>query len=152
MFFWITLPVVLCILTFFWYKSGFPIEFSKETIRQAMTGIREEMLFTVFLTKLLFQILITYFKMKQIWIIGISVFVSALIFAFLHIGKWDFIHFIKNIPVFFMYRIFYFLTGSFIVGLVFHNISNNQFLALPIVIGFYMIVICLDWIMKKIKN
>lgn len=147
--FWVVLAAVLVFVGYFWYREGLPAVLSVQTIRQAMTGVWEELISTVFFTLLLAKYFRTIQKMSPLSAKALAVVISALVFTLLHYGRWDAAEASVNTLSFIFYRATFVFTGTFLAGLVIHGVSNGQFMAFPLLLAFYGILGFINWRRKS---
>lgn len=141
--------VVLVIMSvyagYFWYIEGVPIDFDIQTVRQALTGIWEELISTVFFTFLLTKYFQAFHRLGPASAKILAIIISAAVFTLIHYGRWSVAGVLVNTLSFIVYRAVYAFAGTFLAGLVVHGTSNDQFLAFPLLLAFYGIVAFLNW-------
>lgn len=149
--FWVTFLITVVFFFLNWFNSEFIVSFGLTTISQALTGIWEELIYTVLLTYLLLRYFQIYLKIKELYAKLLAVVVSALIFTLVHLpyGIWSFDEIIYNTITFIIYRLIYIFIGTFFYGMVLHGTSKAEFMALPILIIFYTLFALINWKIKK---
>ena len=86
--FWVALLVTCVYVGYFWYMEGLPTDFGTRTIRQALTGIWEELISTVFFTLLLTKYFRTLPRLSAVSAKTLAVVISAIVFTLIHYGQW----------------------------------------------------------------
>jgi hypothetical protein len=143
--FWVVLVVIFIYVGYFWYGEGLPAGFDIRTVRQALTGIWEELISTVFLTLLLDRYFQIFHRLRPQSAKILAVVISAVAFALLHYGRWDVAEASVNVLSFIAYRAVYAFAGTFLAGLVIHGVSNGQFMAFPLLLAFYGVIAFFNW-------
>lgn len=149
--FWMTFIVTVSYVGYFWYVEGMPADLSTQTIRQALTGVWEELISTVFLTALLIKYFRTLPRIRIIIARTLAVGISALLFTLLHYGVWTQNEIIGNSISFIVYRVIYAFVGTSFFGIAVHGVSNGSYMAFPFLLIFYASIALINWRTKKIK-
>jgi len=143
--FWVVLAVTSVFVGYFWYAEGLAAELGFRTLRQALTGVWEELISTVFFTFLLIKYFRTLQRLSPLSGKVLAVVLSAIVFTLLHYGSWSIGEASFNTLSFVAYRAVYAFAGTFLPGLVLHGVSNSQFMAFPFLLAFYGILAFLNW-------
>ena len=147
--FWMTFVVTAGYVGYFWYVEGMPADFSTQTLRQALTGVWEELISTVFLTALLIKYFRTLPKLNTLMVNTLAVGISALLFTLLHYGEWTQNEIIGNTISFIVYRVIYAFVGTSFFGIAVHGVSNGNYMAFPFLLTFYFAIAFLNRRTKK---
>lgn len=149
---WIVIFFALAFWGYFWYADGFPMNFGQDTVYQFLTGVLEELIYTVFFVIIIKKYFQTYHAMKTYKSKILAVFITAIVFSLMRLrfGIWTFGEGLFNTASFLVYRLLYAFTGTFFFGLIAHGVtSNNQYMGLPLAVAFYAVITLLNWRMKK---
>ena len=150
--FWVALLVTCVYVGYFWYMEGLPTDFGTQTIRQALTGIWEELISTVFFTLLLTKYFRTLPRLSTVSAKTLAVVISAIVFTLIHYGQWTIGEVLVNTSSFIIYRVVYAFVGTFFVGLVIHGVSDSHYMAFPLLLAFYGVVAILNWRARNAKR